>query len=52
MEVTRLLSNFRTEKEAIMDKSQKERHKSDDLLRDQQLKFEKQMDNQRNKLTF
>ena len=52
MEVTRLLTNFRTEKEALMEKAQKERHKSDDLLRDQQLKYEKQIDNQRNKLTF
>ena len=40
MEVTRMLSDFRKEKEALLDKQQKERHKADDLLRDQQIKSE------------
>ena len=52
MEVTRMLSDFRKEKEALLDKQQKERHKADDLLRDQQIKSEEQIQNLKNKAVF
>jgi len=52
MEVTKMLHDFRVEKEGILEKATKERHKRDDKIRDLQIQSEKQLDDMRSKTTL
>ena len=52
MEVTRMLTEFREEKEGILEKAQKDRHARDDVIRGNQIKADQQLEDLRSSTTF